>query len=119
MLSGPGSPENPPAPKYPIGPYTGAVATTDVSILYPLLTNAHATDLVRASASGSHGALLPQSVVDTVHPGVTNVHAFGYLHRTVSIMQRAANESVLVADRVADPHRTEVSPTLVGASNPG
>ena len=32
---------------------------------------------------------------------VTNVHAFGYLHRQVSIMQRTANESVLVADRMA------------------
>ena len=49
-----------PAPKYPVGPYTGAVATTDVSILYPLPTSAHANDLVRASSTGSHGALLPQ-----------------------------------------------------------
>ena len=32
---------------------------------------------------------------------VSNVHAFGYLHRRVSIMQRTANESVLVADRMA------------------
>jgi hypothetical protein len=32
---------------------------------------------------------------------VTNLHAFGYLHRQVSIMQRTANESVLVADRMA------------------
>jgi hypothetical protein len=32
---------------------------------------------------------------------VTNVHAFGYLHRQVSIMQRTANESVVVADRMA------------------
>jgi hypothetical protein len=28
------------------------------------------------------------------------VHAFGYLGRRVSIMQRTANESVLVADRM-------------------
>jgi hypothetical protein len=32
---------------------------------------------------------------------VTNLHAFGYLHRQVSIMQRTANESVLAADRMA------------------
>lgn len=31
---------------------------------------------------------------------VTNLHAFGYLHRQVSIMQRTANESVLAADRM-------------------
>lgn len=29
---------------------------------------------------------------------VTNLHAFGYLHRKISIMQRTANESVLVAE---------------------
>lgn len=68
-LGAPGSSENPPAPKYPIGPYTGAVATTDVSILYPLPTNARASEAVRASASGSHGALLPQWLVALVHPG--------------------------------------------------
>ena len=28
----------------------------------------------------------------------TNLHAFGYLHRKISIMQRTANESVVVAD---------------------
>ena len=28
---------------------------------------------------------------------VTNLHAFGYLHRKISIMQRTANESVVVA----------------------
>lgn len=32
---------------------------------------------------------------------VTNLHAFGYLGRQVSIMQRTANESVLAADRIA------------------
>lgn len=31
---------------------------------------------------------------------VTNLHAFGYLHRQVSIMQRTANESVIVAERL-------------------
>jgi hypothetical protein len=31
---------------------------------------------------------------------VTNLHAFGYLGRQVSIMQRTANESALVADQV-------------------
>ena len=29
---------------------------------------------------------------------VTNFHAFGYLHRRISIMQRTANESAVVAD---------------------
>ena len=29
---------------------------------------------------------------------ITNLHAFGYLHRRVSIMQRTANESAVVAD---------------------
>ncbi len=32
---------------------------------------------------------------------VTNLHAFGYLGKQVSIMQRTANESVQVADRIA------------------
>ncbi len=31
---------------------------------------------------------------------VTNLHAFSYLHRQVSIMQRTANESAMVADRL-------------------
>lgn len=29
---------------------------------------------------------------------VTNLHAFGYLHRQISVMQRTANESVIVAE---------------------
>jgi hypothetical protein len=67
--SGTGSPASQPTPKYPIGPYTGIVATTDVSILYPLPVNALAADLVHADAAGAHGALLPQSIVDTVLAG--------------------------------------------------
>jgi hypothetical protein len=31
---------------------------------------------------------------------VTNLHAFGYLQRRVSIMQRTANESVVAAERL-------------------
>ena len=84
-LPAPGDPSSsasPPPPKYPIGPYTGLVATTDVSILYPLPLKARAADLVRASAAGAHGALLPQSVVETVHPGgaldgVSGVSGYG------------------------------------------
>ncbi len=58
-----------PAPKYPIGPYTGAVATTDVSILYPLAASASSTAIVRPVASGPHGALLPRATFDTVLAG--------------------------------------------------
>jgi hypothetical protein len=32
-------------------------------------------------------------------PTATNLHAFGYIGRNVSVMQRTANESVLVATR--------------------
>ena len=31
---------------------------------------------------------------------ITNLHAFGYLDHKVSVMQRTANESVLVAERM-------------------
>lgn len=84
-LPAPGDPSSsasPPVPKHPLGPYTGLVATTDVSILYPLPLKAHAADLVRASVVGAHGALLPPSVFETVHPsgpldGVSGVSGYG------------------------------------------
>jgi hypothetical protein len=49
-------PSTPPIPPQPRGPYTGAVGTTDVSILYPLPEGG--TDLVSASSVGNHGELL-------------------------------------------------------------
>lgn len=53
----------------PAGPYTGKVATTDVSILYPLPAGAESRDFVRAAASGAHGSLLPRSSLATVLDG--------------------------------------------------
>lgn len=50
-----------PAPKAPIGPYTGLVGTTDVSILYPLPLKGQSTDFVRATEVGTYGALLDQA----------------------------------------------------------
>ncbi len=38
---------------------------------------------------------------DDVRSSITNLHMFGYLGRDVAIMQRTANESVLVADAIA------------------
>jgi hypothetical protein len=60
--------ETPPRPKpippQPVGPYTGLVGTTDVSILYPLPAAGQSTAFVRPSEVGNFGALLPSSVVD-------------------------------------------------------
>jgi hypothetical protein len=53
----------------PVGPHTGTVATTDVSILYPLPAGAASRDFVRASASGAHGSLLPRTALDAVLSG--------------------------------------------------
>ncbi len=53
----------------PVGPYTGKVATTDVSILYPLPAGAEPRDFVRPAAFGAHGALLPRSSLATVLDG--------------------------------------------------
>lgn len=64
----PGAPSTP-APKYPIGPYTGAVATTDVSILYPLAASAGSAAIVRPVASGAHGELLSRATFETVLGG--------------------------------------------------
>jgi hypothetical protein len=53
----------------PVGPYTGLVGTTDVSILYPLPLVGESKDFVRPSEVGNYGALLPQSFVTTVLDG--------------------------------------------------
>jgi hypothetical protein len=43
----------------------------------------------------------PRSLARTdQRTSITNLHAFGYLHRQISIMQRTANESVIVADQM-------------------
>lgn len=65
----PGTPTSPdgtstppvPAPKAPIGPYTGLVGTTDVSILYPLPLKGESADFVRPTEIGTHGALLDEA----------------------------------------------------------
>jgi hypothetical protein len=48
-----------------------------------------------ASQAFSHARSLAYT---SEKPSVTNLHAFGYLHRKVSIMLRTANESVVVAN---------------------
>jgi hypothetical protein len=53
----------------PVGPYTGKVSTTDVSILYPLPVGAESRAFVRPVASGAHGSLLPRSSLATVLDG--------------------------------------------------
>jgi hypothetical protein len=63
---GAGSPAKAPLP---VGPYTGNVATTDVSILYPLPAGSESRDFVRPTASGAHGTLLPRSSLATVLDG--------------------------------------------------
>ncbi|MBS2013709.1 MAG: hypothetical protein JST00_12520 [Deltaproteobacteria bacterium] len=52
-----GSTPTTPTPKAPIGPYTGLVGTSDVSILYPMPLAGQAADFVRASDVGDHGPL--------------------------------------------------------------
>lgn len=53
----------------PVGPYTGKVATTDVSILYPLPAGAEPRDFVRPAAFGAYGAVLSRSSLATVLDG--------------------------------------------------
>lgn len=67
----PGTPAKPgdtttppvPAPKAPIGPYTGLVGTTDVSILYPLPLKGESADFVKPTEVGTHGVLLDEAAV--------------------------------------------------------
>jgi acetyl esterase/lipase len=65
--------------------------------------------LVGDSAGGALAAGVAQKAIgEFTAPGgtsyvldrssVTNLHAFGYLHRKISIMQRTANESTVVRD---------------------
>jgi hypothetical protein len=81
--SSPAEPVRPPVPKQPVGPYTGPVGTTDVSILYPMPLLGASTDFVRPTEIGNHGALLPESAVAAVLGGMplertTGVPASGY-----------------------------------------
>ena len=46
--------------------------------------------------STSQSAFAPSTSYANDRASVTNLHAFGYLHRKVSIMRRTANESVIV-----------------------
>lgn len=64
-------PVNPttPTPKAPIGPYSGVVGTTDVSILYPLPAKGESTSFLRPSERGTYGAMLEASSFATVVPG--------------------------------------------------
>jgi hypothetical protein len=70
----PAAPGDPSAPRpsmapQPVGPYTGTVATTDVSILYPLPAGAESRDFVRPAEAGAHGSLLSRSSLATVLDG--------------------------------------------------
>jgi hypothetical protein len=60
-----------PAPVAPIGPYTGVVGTTDVSILYPMPVKGQSTDFVRATESGPQGVLFPKTAFDAVVKGAS------------------------------------------------
>ena len=67
------------------GPYDGAVATTDVSLLYPVHVASTLADFVRPTALGNFGALLPRGAFDAVTGGralasVTHPTASGYDH---------------------------------------
>jgi hypothetical protein len=79
----------------------------------PTLHNAETTDCVNCHlAEGAHliaeNVYAMKATTQFTAPGgtnyqsdrlsVTNLHAFGYLHRRVSIMQRTANESTVVRD---------------------
>lgn len=58
-------PSSTPAPKPPaVGPYTGLVGTTDVSILVPLPAPGASRDFVRPGEAAAHGALLPRAMFD-------------------------------------------------------
>ena len=74
---GPGTPGEPLKPSLPVGPYSGLVGTTDVSILYPLPIAGASKDFVRPAEEGNHGPLLPRSAFDVVLPGgrVERVHS--------------------------------------------
>src|SRR5262249_40471960 len=79
---GPSSESPPPAdttqpaptklPKVPIGPYTAVVATTAVSILYPMPTQEASKNFVRPTEIGDHGPLLAESSFAVFSPGATN-----------------------------------------------
>src|SRR5690349_14307115 len=50
----------------PVAPYTASVATTDVSILYPLPLAGGAMTLLRPTDAGLQGELLSRKTFDTV-----------------------------------------------------
>lgn len=58
------SPSTPTPTPPPVGPYTGLVGTTDVSILYPLPSAGASRDFVRPDEVAAHGVLLPRAMVD-------------------------------------------------------
>ncbi len=62
-----GTPDSGPSiPPVPVGPYTGIVGTTDVSILYPLPIAGASTAFVRPAERGNHGDLFPRSMFERV-----------------------------------------------------
>ena len=83
-----------PTPKAPIGPYTGLVGTTDVSILYPMPLNGASKDFIPAGFMGDHGILLPRETFTTV--------AGTSLDRTHSIPPSGFDQLVLISLRL-DP----------------
>lgn len=69
--AGPGTTPVTPAPKAPIGPYSGLVHTTDVSILYPLPASGGSAALPKPLDEDAFGPLLPSAAYDAVTGGGT------------------------------------------------
>jgi hypothetical protein len=90
--------------------------TASLQVQDPRLHNSEDTDCVSCHlAEGAHRIGVTQYGLTDVdafssarslehvrtNPALTNFHAFGYLGTDVSIMQRTANESAIVADKMA------------------
>ncbi len=99
----------------PVSPAVAAAMTAALRVQNPTVhdaetmdcANCHLAEGARRIGEGVFGlstASAFQHARSLAHvderTSVTNLHAFGYLHRQVSIMQRTANESVIVAERM-------------------
>ncbi|MBX3191715.1 MAG: hypothetical protein KF819_32280 [Labilithrix sp.] len=82
------------APVLPIGPYTGLVGVTDVSILYPLPTSGGAKSFIQPTEGGPHGALFPQAFSEIV------MGPIGSLEKTTSEHPSTYAELRLVSVRL-------------------
>jgi len=75
--SPPSSPSPPSPPTQtadePVGPSSEAIATTDVSILYPLPATATIDDFVKPTSAGAQGVLFSKATFDALAGGVTRL----------------------------------------------